>query len=757
METSLVTCSYCTVCDLLGLAGNIFNFLLGLAFAAAVLFVVVSGFLRIFAAGNKYRIELAKSGLLYSIVGFCVIFVSWVFIHSFYQVIGYRNSNWWQINCDSASEPAGNGTEAGKKYSSLQELVASDNVANLVGQDLGIEAIDLNSIDLANLKQDLNLLKPGEKIRFLTSYDELSDEDLNNYIIGSAGYPAVNDEQFRQLSKKFQEAASFNMLDGGAVVFGEGDYADLTTDPIDQDFNTSLDKLTERLKEKGAAKILVMKSGNSLDNWANCDDSNGDWVDFKNKCVSRKQVCGSESLNCTNVSNPYADCQCQPGSCLVNGKCEKNNIISTKGLNPQGDNDEDGDKIRNSVDQCLGTPKGQLVNLDKNSQYYGCSCSQINLVEHNCPSTRCEGPNLVAYPASAKDNCVNGNVTAFTCSPTSTKYNETCDQSQIFSDFNDKASQIQQTDPNLYNRLKDWLNQGSKNQGGGSSGSGSGSGGSTGGGGNTGGSGNTGDTGSTSGNTGSTSTGQTGTNNTGNTQTGNDTGSTYNPPSDLGKDGDFKRLAECVGFKNGEIPKNGAMVGFYTDKSHTRMNVWYLDPRTGKAVGSNGDTSGQQPLVTYPQGIGNQYGLGGNGIYAIQVQPHYSDSGDTRESPLTARSDVKMTSSGTNPKNNWRINLHPGTSTAGCLGLGGRGQSDGFMRDMWTTVRGSEKPADYNDDLSQAKGSGYDKHRARDTVLFSTMDAGTCQQPGAVDNAIKTLQSYKGYGGYDPQMIKFSS
>lgn len=759
MGDSLVTCSFCTVCDLLGTVGNIINFLLGVTLALAVFFVIVSGLVRILSIGDKNKIELAKNGLKYSVIGLTICIVAWVAIHSFYKTIGYKGSNWWQIDCQNASGEYET-KKSSRKYSNLKNIVPAAGVNDVINGNKKIDVIDLSTVELENLKQDIDLLNPGEKIRLLVSYSEVSGEDLNNYADLLRGYDNPIVSQSDKFNGIFQETASFNMYDGVAAVFGSGEYSDLTSDPIEQDFSDSFNKLIERFLEKGAKNIVVIKSGNSELNLANCVDSGGDWIEFKNECTLEKQLCGKQSVNCSEIRDSVSGCQCPPGQCLVNGKCVKSNVVLTDGLNPQGDKDEDGDGVKNSLDKCLSTPKGQIINKDAESQNYGCSCSQLNLISRNCPSTRCEGKNLATYPPSSKDQCSKGTITQYSCDAISSTYNSACDQAQNTTDFNDKTNQIQQSNQDLYKQLKDWLTKGQSNQGGGSGGSGGGNSGGTGGGntgggntgGNTGGT-NTGGT-NTGGNTGGTDT--SGNNNTGNQNTGT-TDSSYNPSSDLGKNGDFNRLAECIGFKKGEIPKNGALVGFYTDKSHTRMNVWYLDPRTGKAIGNNGDTTGQQPLVTYPQGIGNSYGLGKNGIYALQVQPHYSDDGDTRESPLTARSDVKMTSSGTNPKNNWRINMHPGTSTDGCLGTGKRSQSDGFMREMWKTVRGSEKPADYDDNLSQKKGKVYDKHRARDTVLFSTMDAGTCQQPGAIDNAIKTLQSKNGYQNYDPQMIKYQS
>jgi len=102
-QRGLVPCTLteCTFCHLLRLMERIFFWLLSLAFAVAVFFVVVSGFLYIFSIGDSSMMSFAKEGLKLSLIGFVICILSWLSIHLVYTVLGYKGGNWWQIDCSS--------------------------------------------------------------------------------------------------------------------------------------------------------------------------------------------------------------------------------------------------------------------------------------------------------------------------------------------------------------------------------------------------------------------------------------------------------------------------------------------------------------------------------------------------------------------------------------------------------------------------------------------------------------------------------
>lgn len=104
-EGSLVSqkTSEYTVCDLYVVVVKIFNWLLGLSFAVAVLAVIVAGFIYISSAGNSNSIFLAKEGLKYSLIGFAICLLGWLSIQILFTIIGTNNQgDWWTIKCEDS-------------------------------------------------------------------------------------------------------------------------------------------------------------------------------------------------------------------------------------------------------------------------------------------------------------------------------------------------------------------------------------------------------------------------------------------------------------------------------------------------------------------------------------------------------------------------------------------------------------------------------------------------------------------------------
>jgi hypothetical protein len=92
----------CNFCFLLMLISEITNFLITLAAAVAVLALVVAGFLFITSAGNEERRTSAKRALKLTIIGFVVIFISWLMIDFILTAWGYLDplGGKWNVICD---------------------------------------------------------------------------------------------------------------------------------------------------------------------------------------------------------------------------------------------------------------------------------------------------------------------------------------------------------------------------------------------------------------------------------------------------------------------------------------------------------------------------------------------------------------------------------------------------------------------------------------------------------------------------------
>jgi hypothetical protein len=92
----------CDFCHLIMLISEIINFLLTLAAAVAVLALVITGFLFITSAGNEERRTSAKQTLKLTIIGFLIIFLSWLMIDFLLTAWGYLDplGGKWNVICD---------------------------------------------------------------------------------------------------------------------------------------------------------------------------------------------------------------------------------------------------------------------------------------------------------------------------------------------------------------------------------------------------------------------------------------------------------------------------------------------------------------------------------------------------------------------------------------------------------------------------------------------------------------------------------
>lgn len=144
------TLSECTFCHLLQLIERIFFWLLTLAFAVAVLFVVISGFAYILSVGDSSMMSWAKEGLVYAIVGFVICIVSWLAIHVLYIVLGYGD-NWWQIQC--AQQSSSYQSESQNQVSS-SKYINEVPLTDVGGRNNPVSLPSLSQKDIAALPEN---------------------------------------------------------------------------------------------------------------------------------------------------------------------------------------------------------------------------------------------------------------------------------------------------------------------------------------------------------------------------------------------------------------------------------------------------------------------------------------------------------------------------------------------------------------------------------------------------------------------------
>jgi hypothetical protein len=103
--TSWNECDECNLCSIVLTGELIINFLLKMAAIAAVLAIIVSGFVYIFAAGKEKTVSTAKAMLKYALFGFVIIFTSWMIVNSILTTFGYVDpvEGEWYTVCGSSS------------------------------------------------------------------------------------------------------------------------------------------------------------------------------------------------------------------------------------------------------------------------------------------------------------------------------------------------------------------------------------------------------------------------------------------------------------------------------------------------------------------------------------------------------------------------------------------------------------------------------------------------------------------------------
>lgn len=93
----------CNLCHLVLMIQLIIDFLLKLSAVVALFAIVLGGLLYIFSSGNQSRMESAKSGIKYALLGFVIIFIAWAMVATVLAILGYidpLNGEWYIVNCN---------------------------------------------------------------------------------------------------------------------------------------------------------------------------------------------------------------------------------------------------------------------------------------------------------------------------------------------------------------------------------------------------------------------------------------------------------------------------------------------------------------------------------------------------------------------------------------------------------------------------------------------------------------------------------
>jgi len=179
---SAVTCSggNCSVCGIIETVSKIYNFLTGLSFAVAVLFLALAGLVFIFGTGRRSYFQKAKIFAKNAIIGFIFVLVGWMAIHAVLFSTGFKNAgNWWQFEC--ATEYPTVSFKSLNSYANIADFIASRNTQGVIKKPVS-DAVFLNL---------MKNLSAGEKLTFyLPAKNNKTQEDV--LVPFLAGYKDAN-------------------------------------------------------------------------------------------------------------------------------------------------------------------------------------------------------------------------------------------------------------------------------------------------------------------------------------------------------------------------------------------------------------------------------------------------------------------------------------------------------------------------------------------------------------------------------------
>jgi len=113
---SIVSCQgeNCNVCGGMETVSNLYNYLTGISLILAILILVIAGFFYLGCAGNQEKLTRSRLFARSAILGFGLILLGWMAIHTVALVFGFKNAgSWWQFQC-TTEKPVETQNPAGK-------------------------------------------------------------------------------------------------------------------------------------------------------------------------------------------------------------------------------------------------------------------------------------------------------------------------------------------------------------------------------------------------------------------------------------------------------------------------------------------------------------------------------------------------------------------------------------------------------------------------------------------------------------------
>jgi hypothetical protein len=172
---SIVSCQgeNCNVCAGIETVSNLYNYLLGISLVLAILVLVLAGFFYLGSAGNQEKLSRSRLFARSGILGFSLILIGWIIIHSLFFALGFKNAgSWWQFQCTTEKpvETRNPANRTGMILSSVTQPAdyppTFRNLADLIKSQAPQGKI-LGPDSAANFIKQIEGLTEGQSLKFL--------------------------------------------------------------------------------------------------------------------------------------------------------------------------------------------------------------------------------------------------------------------------------------------------------------------------------------------------------------------------------------------------------------------------------------------------------------------------------------------------------------------------------------------------------------------------------------------------------------
>lgn len=453
-ESQVVSCSGsdCDLCALLETVSNVYNFILVISFAIAVLILIISGAGYLMSGGNRAKTQKSLLFLRNGLIGFSIVLLGWLVVQSVVKMVGYENAGgWWQFQC-AEDKGLTDSSQSGSYFPSFYDnlKIYPDLTAFLKSGDE--QAKIKGPMEALSLSNQLKGLKNGETLRFLApvrlgSIDGTKDLFLPMLTVSKNGdslnldntgeywnliqnmYPKakakISSSSEQQLLDKLLGTDSLtdsqSLIDGaGNSLGGDSDsdfsslyktIADTLSSSLEQGDRSQVNDFSENLSDSSLSELIALAGSYNQGDSSNATDQMiGNLTSQVLKMVSTVMVEKGSSVG--GILSVDSLCQNPNSGDWIKNGCNK---------------DDDEDDVINGEDRCPNTPgeERSLINRTKGSQYQGCSCSDLGSVEMQCPPDQCVGDNWVSYPIGSQV-CEEGKLVTYSCKPVSQEFSPDC-------------------------------------------------------------------------------------------------------------------------------------------------------------------------------------------------------------------------------------------------------------------------------------------------------------------------------------------